>query len=253
MFNIPESIKKELNLQPKTIYVSMNCAMIFCMKRLNVFAVIALAGLIPCNALASNPVEVAPGVSLPTGGDGTVYGLDLKSSGPVLEHIKPHEVLTVSHAGSNFLRSMVYAGPHMSAELDGNHSDTVISSTKAVFFVRLTGDEAEIDRARVHLLWLQPNKKRREITDFSMNVFGGQRSRNVDEVPSNMEMVEGTNWLKLTPNEPLLPGEFAIAFLPKDVNQQPSSVYDFNVPGGRVGQGNPYAPKPGAIPVAAKP
>jgi hypothetical protein len=86
-----------------------------------------------------------------------------------------------------------------------------------------------------------------------MNVFGGQRTRNVDEVPSDMQMVEGTNWLKLTPKEPLLPGEFAIAFLPKDVNQQPGSVYDFSVPGGNVSPGNPYAPKPSASPDAKKP
>jgi hypothetical protein len=96
----------------------------------------------------------------------------------------------------------------------------------------------------VHLLWLQAGKKRREITDFSMNVFGGQRTRDVDEVPCDTEMIEGTNWLKVTPKEPLLPGEFAFAFLPKDVNQQPDAAFDFSVPGGSAKAGNPYAPKP---------
>ena len=108
-------------------------------------------------------------------------------------------------------------------------------------------------RDRVHLLWLQLSKKRREISDFSMNVFGGQRTRNVDEVPCDTEMVEGTNWLKVTPKEPLLPGEFAIEFLPKDVNQLPDAVYDFGVSGAKVTPGNPYAPKPPSAPDTKKP
>ena len=73
-----------------------------------------------------------------------------------------------------------------------------------------------------------------------MNVFGGQRTRNVDEVPCDTEMVEGAYWLKITPKDPLLPGEFAIAFMPKDVNQQPDAVFDFSVPGDKPAASNPY-------------
>jgi len=187
--------------------------------------------------------EIAPGITLPADGDETVFALDAGPEGAALKHIKPHEVIGVSHAGTNFLRSMVYAGPHMSFEVDGPHAQTVLASAKTVFFVRLSGEDAEIMRNRVHLLWLQPGKKRREITDFSTNVFGGQHTRNVDEVPSSTEMVPDTNWLKVTPKDPLLPGEFAVAFLPKDVNQQPSTVYDFSV-SGNASTTNPYASAP---------
>jgi hypothetical protein len=201
----------------------------------------------------SKSVEVAPGITLPADGDATVFALDTGPNGPVLSHIKPSEVIGVSHATTNFLRSMVYAGPHMSFEVEGPHAQIVLASTKAVFFVRLAGEDAEIMRTRVHLLWLQPGKKRREITDFSTNVFGGQHTRNVDEVPSNTEVVPGTNWLKVTPKDPLLPGEFAVAFLPKDVNQQPDLVYDFSV-SGNASTTNPYASgQAGANPDAKKP
>ncbi|MGP8260848.1 MAG: hypothetical protein ACLQM6_12950 [Acidobacteriaceae bacterium] len=199
-----------------------------------------------CNAQTSNATEVAPGITLPTGGDGTVYALDTGSNGPVLLHIQPHEVVSASHAATNFLRAQVYAGPHSSTEVDGPHAPIALASTKAIFFVRITGEDAEIMRSRVHLLWLQPNKKRRQISDFSRNIFGGQHTRNVDEVPCAMDMIEGTNWLKVTPNDPLLPGEFAVAFLPKDVNQYPEVVYDFSVPGDKPSANNPYEPKPPA-------
>jgi hypothetical protein len=215
-----------------------------------VFVTVAAFGLIQAAAQTPKPAEVAPGVTLPTGGDATVFALDATAAGPALVHIKPHEILIAAHAASNFLRAQVFAGPHATVELESPHADTTLASTKAVFFIRLSGEDAEIMRSRVHLLWLQPSKKRREITDFSMNVFGGQRTRNVDDVPSDTEMVEGTNWLRVTPKEPLLPGEFAIALLPKDVNQESTAVYDFGVPGDKSSANNPYAA--GANPDAKK-
>jgi hypothetical protein len=195
-------------------------------------------------AQTSGSGQVAPGIVLPTNGDATVFALDQTPAGPALVHIDPHEVVIASHAATNFLRAQILSGPHQSAEVDGPHAATMLASANAVFFVRLFGEDAELMRSRVHLLWLQPGKKRREITDFSMNVWGGQRARNVDEVPCDAAMVEGTNWLRITPKQPLLPGEFAIVFLPKDVNQQPSTAYDFSVPGDDASQNNPYAGKP---------
>jgi hypothetical protein len=231
----------------------MDCDNMLTMRTRTLLAVIVLSGLIPGNAQTPNPPEVAPGISLPTGGDGTVYILDTPASGPVLLHIQPHEVVTASHAVTNFLRAQVYSGPHSSTEVDGPHAPIALSSAKAVLYVRLSGEEAEIMRTRVHLLWLQPGKKRREVSDFSRNIFGGQRTRNVDEVPCDLEMIDGTNWLKITPNDPLLPGEFAVAFLPKDVNQYPGVVYDFSVPGSKPSSSNPYDSKPPANSEPPKP
>ena len=213
------------------------------MRTRTLFAVFALFGLMQCNAQTANNTEVAPGITLPTDGDGTVYALDTGPNGPVLLHIQPHEVVTASHAATNFLRAQVYSGPHSSAEVDGPHAPTSLASTKAVLFMRIAGENAEIMRTWFHLLWLQPNKKRREVSDFSRNIFGGQRTRNVDDVPCSMETIEGTNWVKITPNDPLLPGEFAVALLPKDVGTYPEVVYDFSVAGSKPSAGNPYEPK----------
>jgi hypothetical protein len=231
----------------------MDCVTMRTMRKRTLFTVIALFGLIQCNAQTPKPTEVAPGISLPTSGDGTVFALDTTATGPVLLHIQPHEVVTASHAVTNFLRAQVYSGPHSSAEVDSPHAPISLASTKAILFVRIVGENAEIMRSWVHLLWLQPNKKRREVSDFSRNIFGGQHTRNVDDVPCTMEMIEGTNWLKITPNDPLLPGEFAIAFLPKDVNQYPEVVYDFSVSGGKPSTGNPYEPKTSANSNTPKP
>jgi hypothetical protein len=91
------------------------------------------------------------------------------------------------------------------------------------------------------------------ISDYSQNIFGGSRAQSVDEVPCALEVVGDTNWLKITPNAPLVPGEFAIAFLPQDVNQYPSSVYDFSVPGDKASTSNPYAlPSTTTAPASSK-
>jgi hypothetical protein len=216
------------------------------------FVVLAFFGLISCVAQTPKPTEIAPGITLPTDGVSTVFALDTAANGPVLVHIQPHEVVSASHAATNFLRAQIYSGPHSSAELDGPHAPISLASTKAILYVRIGGENAEIMRSWVHLLWLQPSKKRREVSDFSRNIFGGQHTRNVDDVPCEMEMVEGTDWLKITPNDPLLPGEFAVAFLPKDVNQYPEVVYDFSVPGDKSSAGNPYDSKSPANPDTTK-
>lgn len=224
------------SLQPDLCYVAS-------MQAQRLLPLFLLAAFLPCNAQTVKSGEVAPGITLPPDGDATVFALDAGPSGPALVHIPPHEVVLATHAGSNFLRGMVYSGPHITAEVEGLHAETRLASDKAVFFVRISGEDAELMRSRVHLIWLQHSKKRREITDFSMNIFGGQRARNVDEVPSDTEMVAGTTWLRITPKDPLLPGEFAVAFMPKDVNMQPDSVFDFSVPGNPGNSSNPYAPK----------
>jgi hypothetical protein len=208
--------------------------------RVSSVALVLAVSVVSFGQAAKGP-EVAPGIVLPLDSDAVVFALDTGASGPVLTHVVPHEVMLATHAASNAFRSLVYAGPHITAELDSNHADTVLASAKAVFFVRLSGDDPELARGRIHLLWLQRSKKRREITDFSANVFGGQRTRAVDEVPVDTAMVKGTDWLRMTPQEPLLPGEFAVVFMPKDVNQQPSAAYDFSVPGAAAHE-NPYTP-----------
>ncbi len=48
------------------------------------FAVIALFGMIQCNAQTPKPTKVAPGIRLPIGGDGTVFVLDAPASSPMI-------------------------------------------------------------------------------------------------------------------------------------------------------------------------
>jgi len=216
------------------------------MLRIRFFLAALFAGATWCVAQSAKPVEVAPGVTLPTNGDGTVYVLDQATSGPSLVHVKPHEVVLDTHAVGNFWRAQILAGGHAGAVLHTLQSEAAVASTKSVVFVHVGGETAELMKSRVHLVWLDADqgKKERVVAEFTYNSFGGHHRRNVYEVPASTEMMEGTDWMKITPNEPLSPGEFAIVFLPADVNQLPDAAYDFSIAGGaKEGGGSKYASK----------
>jgi hypothetical protein len=184
-------------------------------------------------AVAQSPApagpEIAPGITLPAGG--VVFGLDQKDSGPALQQIRASEIHYNPHAGSNTLRSAIYARSHHTIEVIGLQSETIFTSTKAVFYVHLLEDNPEIQRKRIHVLWLTPTETTRVAINMGTNYFGGHNQRNIDEVPVDIAPISGTNWVKVTPQAPLLPGEFAIAFLPEDPSLFPDVVYDFSVPG----------------------
>lgn len=198
----------------------------------------------PALARSQTGPEVAKGITLPANGDSTVFALDQAPNGPTLVHIVPSEAVTASHAGTNFLRSAVYAGSHIGSDLEGPHANTSITSPKSVLYVRLYGDDAELAIKRLHLVWAEVDKKKRHIVNFSMNAFGGSRQRHVFDVPSTIQKIEGTNWVRITPNEPLEPGEFAVVVLPADPNQFPSTAYDFSVAGSSTRSVNPYTGPP---------
>jgi hypothetical protein len=176
-----------------------------------------------------NHPEVAPGVVLPS--TGTIYGLDVFEAKPSLLQIHPTEIHANSHAGSNFARSAVYAGPHSTVELTGTSSAATFHVPLPVFYVKLNGDDPELLRSRVHLIRLKTVKDRRVVSEFSMNIFGGQKKRQYDDVAVSKSDVADTPWLKLTPQSTLEPGEYGIVFMPKDPNLFPDVVYDFSVPG----------------------
>jgi hypothetical protein len=191
-----------------------------------VFASLCCALFLPGQVVA-NSQEVAPGITLPS--TGTVYSVDLVQQKLSLVQVHPTEISANTHAGSNFARGMVYSGPHSSMELKGISSAATLHTAEAVFYVRLGSEDPEILRNRVKLIQQKPVKDRRMVSDFSMNVFGGQRKQRYQEVPVEKSDVPGGVWLKLVPQKPLAPGEYGIVFMPKDPNFFADYVYDFSI------------------------
>lgn len=190
------------------------------------FAFVALLASAPVFAFAQSD-GVPAGVSLPS--TGTVFAMGGGGKGTGLQQLHPSEIVSNSHAASNFARSMVYSGPRASVELAGLNAAVHLSNGNDAFFVRLGGDDPELLRGRVTLIRLTQTTNRRVVSTFSQNIFGGQRARKYNVVAVTKTDVPESSWLKLTPETPLEPGEYGIVFLPKDTAFIPDTVYDFDV------------------------
>jgi hypothetical protein len=187
---------------------------------------------LPAARAQSSSSDVAPAVNgLPAGvalpQSGTVFALD--RAHPELVQLHPSEVVSNSHAAGNFARSMVYVGGHASIELKGLNSSVHLADGSTSFYIRVSGDDPELMRERVHLIRLDQTKDRRVVTSYSQNIFGGQRKKKFDDIPLTKSNAEKSIWLKITPQKPLAPGEYGIVFMSNDPSFVPDAVYDFDV------------------------
>ena len=181
----------------------------------------------PANATSATDIHLEDGTVLPSSGSVFVVQPDRASVAPAQLHAL--EIVSNSHAAGNYARAQIFAGPHASVELEGTAAATNFETDNLVFYVRLSVDDPEIMSSRVHLIHLQPNKKRRVVATYSQNVFGGSRKRSYDDVAVQKQQVSSGTWLKVTPDKPLAPGQYGIALMPQDPNLLPDDVYDFGV------------------------
>lgn len=193
-----------------------------------IFLAALFAALCPLSSSAQNASSTLPdGIALPA--KGTVFALDRKDGASMLVQLHPTEVVSNPHAAGNFARSMVYAGAHGSVELKGLNAAIGLTDDHVCFFVRINADDPELMRAQVHLIHLEQSKSTRIVSVFTQNVFGGDRQKKFQDIDVVKSDAEPDVWLKLTPDKPLAPGEYGIAFIPKDATLTAGVVYDFDV------------------------
>lgn len=208
------------------------------------FAAAALVCLLTLPVLAQTPEESqgpsklapaalhtavdvhAPAVDLPA--TGSVFAVHKAAGAAAVVQLHATEIKSNSHAAGNFARSMVYAGPHSSVELDGAHAALALP-VDTVIYVRLSSEHPDLDRERATLVRLQQRPDTRQVLEFTRNIFGGSLKRKLEDVAVEKLDVEGQPVLRITPVKPLEPGEYGLTFLPKDPALFADTVYDFTV------------------------
>jgi hypothetical protein len=194
------------------------------------FVLLLLIVFAPTMSFAQDKAAALPtGVSLPR--KGGLYAVQRNQGAPDLVRLHASQIVSNSHAGSNFARSMVYSGPHSSVELDGINASTHLSGANLSFLIRLNDDNPEVLRDQLAIIRLKQTADRRVVSGYSQNIFGGQHKRQYDLVAtSKVDVGQGEeNWVLVTPTQTLGPGEYGLVFIPKDPNLFASEVYDFNV------------------------
>ena len=198
----------------------------------------ALFGLLLCSSSSlfcqqSSASASVAGTALPDGtilpASGTMFVVQpgQTSSSPTQLHAL--EIVSNSHAAGNYARAQVFGGPHSTVELDGTAAATDFETQSLIFYIRLNNDDPELLSSRIHLIRLQPNKKRRVVAEYSQNVFGGGHKKTYDDVAVKKEQGQPGMWLKVTPDSTLAPGQYGLALMPQDPNLLPDTVYDFAV------------------------
>ncbi len=199
---------------------------------------------------AASPT-VAPGLRLPE--QGGVFLLDKFAHKDSLVELVQNSTQQNKHMGKNILRAVVNplpTGPRQTMDLPGAHARVQSHLTTPQIFVNInfdddssTGGEEAVKlrkEERFKIVRVKPSgKDKRSVADIKISLLGSMKEqRNV--IPTTVESV-GTDWVRVTPKQPLGPGEYALVEMltPKQMNLY---VWDFGV--------NPSAP---ANPTAWKP
>jgi hypothetical protein len=145
------------------------------------------------------------------------------------------------HAGSNILKAnmapFVYK-PKQTVEIQGSMADIRLHDPNTAIYVRGYGsvsDDAAVSpgtsstQTELVLVRLEPKKDRRVVSTIAFTQITGNAARNSQIVSFKIERLGDTDWQKITPKEPLSPGEYALMPMPRGQNLFPTTVFDFAV------------------------
>lgn len=210
----------------------------------------------PHAGLTANAVSGTPiGEGLVLSPIGHVWARDRFNGQPQLVQLRFVPTEIDRHAGSNVLKAnlapFIYK-PKESIELVGAAADVRLHDPRASIYIRGFNDFSEdaapsaetSTRADLTLVRAESKKDRRVISTIAFTQVTGKAARNDQTVAFTIEKVGNSDWQKITPKDPLPPGEYALMYLPRGQNLFPAEVFDFAV--------DPKAPaNPGAVLPAA--
>ncbi len=191
--------------------------------------------------------HVAPGLQLPD--DGGVVLLDNFQGQPQLDEIQQSGGKVNKNIKSNILRATInpIASSKQTIELEGAHAKVQSHVTRPTIYVNIDDQGQDLspeqpqktayadkpnDPLRFRIVRAETKQDKRIVGAIKIAMYG-KVSQQESLVPTHSEVMPGSSWVKVTPDVPLTPGEYAVVeMLGKDgMNLY---VWDFGV--------NPSAP-----------
>jgi hypothetical protein len=183
--------------------------------------------------------HVAPGLRLPE--DGGVYVLDTYLTEPQLIPLDQTGGEVNRHTGHNVLRGVInpVGGSKHTIELPGARSKLQVHAALPTIYINLNSGESEdqppdngkkpaakLPWDRFRIVRAQVKGDKRIVGAIKVAVYG-KASQEEQIIPADADqLAEG--WIKLTPKEPLQPGEYTVAELLGKEGMN-SFVWDFGV------------------------
>ena len=179
--------------------------------------------------------EVAPGLSVPN--TVTPWALDTVDGQPELVPVHHASITMNRHTGKNVAGALAGSflyHPEMTTELEGAHARTQLHTLRPTLYFRMEQDADPEepgkagDRSVIELVPARVVKDRRVVTTTTFNALTTHAKHKDDAIPTTTEVLPG-HWYRLTPKEPLAPGEYVMLSQPVRGEQFAVTVYPFGV------------------------
>ncbi len=196
--------------------------------------------------------EVATGLELPDQ-DG-VFALDIFQGTPELVELTPAELDMNAKTKHGLSTLNPLAASKANLELNGAHAKVHLHVNDPAIYLSLDAGTRDVEPVTTHAITVQTTGDKgvgngkhgahsassgfaivhvderravRIVGDLKTSV-NGTTTQNEDVIPTKVEVLPGKHWLKLTPEKPLVVGEYALVEIlsTSDINQ---SVWDFRV------------------------
>jgi len=202
--------------------------------------------------------KVAPGLRLPD--DGGVLLLDTFQGQPQLNEIRQSGGKVNKNTKSNILRATInpIASARRTVELPGTHAKIQSHVTRPMLFVNIASDsdtsssqpqqgstaEPALDPQRFKIVRMQTKEDKRIVGAIKIAVYG-KVSQQQNLVPTESEVLSGSNWVKITPTSALSPGEYAVVEM---LGKEGMNLYvwDFGVDPSAPANRDAWKPNPSA-------
>ncbi len=203
---------------------------------------------------------IAPGVRLPESGG--VFLLDFYNNQPQLVELVQNGGEINKQMGKNIMRAVINplpTGTRQSIELKGPHAQVDAHQSIPSIYVDIDSSDTTANENappppalgpngigsapaatpssnaagnpiknpdHFRIVRLQPRKDSRVVSNVKISLLG-KVSNQEDMITTKAESVNGGEWVKITPEKPLVPGEYALVEMlgPKEINMY---VWDFS-------------------------
>lgn len=192
--------------------------------------VLALSFVLPIEA--QNIPEPIPGVHITNGS--VPWAVDVYNDKQELVPIHHTDIEVNNHRGANVAGSLAgsfFYKPKMTTEISGAHARVALHSDKPVFYVHGMNDPGgESTGMFDHWAIVRAVVKRdsRVLAQVNFTQLTGNAKRSDSQIDATIETLPD-GWLKITPNNPLTLGEYALQPVTKVANTFSTVVFDFSI------------------------
>lgn len=185
-------------------------------------------------AIEGNGSEIAPGLRLTS--EALVWILENNGIQPHLVPVIHHDMNVRNNVGANIARSAVWQKQKKDVVVEGSKAEIRLHPGDINLFVQYSkAEDNEINKSSPSgkyvyaILKLRPEANIRVVAWYEFSRLSGSPKLNETLVETKQAPLASFEWLKVTPFQPLPPGEYALVQLMPGKNAIGDWVFDFGV------------------------